>query len=344
MPVVPEWAARLENAVTVMGGAAARALVASGRVSYLPVRYSALPRLLAGPLRPAMAVIPARQDGDGLRFGLEVGYARIAMRAAERVIVEVDESLPRVPGAPLLERADIEVVEAESPAPEPPAGEPDAVDAAIGARIAALVPEGAAVQYGPGGIGDAAIRALTVSVRVHSGMVTDALADLARRHLLLGRATAAYLLGGRSLRELAEAGEVRLRGVEETHSQAALAGVERFIAINTALSVGLDGAVNVERAGGELVGGVGGHPDFCAAASASPGGLSIIGLRSSRGGRSSIVPIASPVTTPRTDVDVVVTEHGLADLRGLDDRRRAAALIAVADPLLRESLERAAAG
>src|SRR5436190_1352389 len=77
MPVVPGWAARLENAVTLMGGAAARALVASGRVSYLPVRYSSLPRLLAGPLRPAMAVIPARPDSDGLRFGLEVGYARI---------------------------------------------------------------------------------------------------------------------------------------------------------------------------------------------------------------------------------------------------------------------------
>jgi acyl-CoA hydrolase len=344
MPVVPQWTKRLEQALTVMGGRAARELVASGRLSYLPVRYSALPRLLTGLLRPAVAVIPARPDPGGLRFGLEVGYARIAAMAAERVVVEVDPGLPLVPGAPLLERRDVEVVEAESAAPELEADDASPVDAEIGSRIAELVPEGATVQYGPGGVGDAAIRALAVRVRVHSGMVTDALADLAHRGLLAGRATAAYMLGGSPLRDLAEAGEITLRGVEETHSAGALARLERFVAINAALSVGLDGAVNVERAGGQLVGGAGGHPDFCAAAAASPGGLSIVGLRSSRGGHSNIVPAAAPVTTPRSDVDLVVTEHGVADLRGLDDRRRAAALIAVADPSLREALERAAAG
>jgi acyl-CoA hydrolase len=263
--------------------------------------------------------------------------------AAERIVVEVDPGLPHVPGAPLLERRDVEVVEAESPAPELEAGPASPVDAVIGRRIAELVPEGATVQYGPGGIAEAAIRALAVRVRVHSGMVTDALADLARRGLLAAPATAAYLLGGSPLRSLAEAGEIRLRGVEETHGPAGLAKLARFVAVNTALSIGLDGAVNVERAGGRLVGGAGGHPDFCAAAAASPGGLSIIGLRSSRGGRSNIVPAAQPVTTPRSDVDLVVTEHGVADLRGLDDRRRAAALIAVADPAHREALERAAA-
>ena len=340
MPVVPDWSGRLERGVTVMGGPAARELVASGRVSYLPVRYSALPRLLTGLLRPAVAVISARPDPRGLRFGLEVGYAQIAAMAAERIVVEVDPGLPRVPGAPLLERRDVEVVEAESPPPELEAGAASPVDAEIGRRIAQLVPEGATVQYGPSVIGDAAIRALAVRVRVHSGMVTDALADLARRGLLAAPATAAYLLGGSPVRDLAEAGEITLRGVEETHSPAALARLERFVAINAALSVGLDGAVNVERAGGRLVGGVGGHPDFCAAAAASPGGLSIIGVRSSRGGRSNIVPTAAPVSTPRSDVDLVVTEHGVADLRGLDDRRRAEALIAVADPALRDPLER----
>jgi len=332
----------MEHGLTVMGGAAARALMASGHISYLPVRYSALPALFSGVLRPALAVVPARPDPRGLRFGLEVGYARVAMRAAERVIVEVDESLPHIPGAPLLDRTDVVTVEAESPAPEPAIVDPNAIEVAIGERIAGLIGAGTTVQYGPGGVGDAVIRALGVRVRVHSGMVTDAVADLAARGLLDGPAVAAYLLGGRRLRELAQAGGVTLRGVEETHSPAGLAGLERFFAINTALTVGLDGAVNVERAGGELIGGVGGHPDFCAAAAASPGGLSIIGLRSSRNGRSSIVPAAAPVTTARSDVDVIVTEHGVADLRGLDDRGRAAALIAIAEPALREPLERVA--
>jgi acetyl-CoA hydrolase len=102
--------------------------------------------------------------------------------------------------------------------------------------------------------------------------------------------------------------------------------------------VGLDGAVNVERVGGRVVAGPGGHPDFAAGASRSPGGLSIVALPSTAGGRSTIVAVPEVVSTPRTDVDVVVTEHGVADLRHLDDRERAARLIAVAAPEHRDEL------
>ena len=340
MPVPPPWTADLDGARALMGGAGARALVRAGRLRCLPIRYSALPRALAGHLRPAVAVVAARPDGRGFRFALEAGYGPLAARLAERVVVEVDPSLPAVADAPLVEGPGIEVVEATEPAPELPATPVDPIDEAIGAQMAAQVPSGATVQYGPGAIGDSAVRALAVPVHVHSGLITDAVAALAVRGLLRGAATTAYLLGSSPLRDLAEGGLVRLRGVEETHSPARLAGLERFVALNTALSVGLDGAVNVERVRGEQVGGVGGHPDFCAAAAASSGGLSIIGLRSSRNGRSNIVAAAAPVTTPRSDVDVVVTEHGVADLRGLDDRERAAALLAVADPAFKEQLER----
>jgi acyl-CoA hydrolase len=342
MPAMPEWASRLNEALALMAGASARELVRSARVAYLPIRYSALARALSETLRPAVAVIAGRPDPGGFRFGLEVGYAGLAARLAERVVVEVDPSLPMVRDAPLVNRTDVEVVEAAVPAPALRERAPDPVDAAIGERIAGLVPAGAMVQYGPGGIGDSAIRALPVPVRVHSGMISDAVVDLAQRGLLVGVATAAYLLGSRQLRDLAEAGLVALRGVEDTHDPARLAGFERFVAINSALTVGLDGAVNAERVRGELIGGVGGHPDFCAAAATSTGGLSIIGLRSAGGGRSNIVKSAHPVTTARSDVDLVVTEHGVADLRGLDDRRRAAALITIADPAFRESLEREA--
>ncbi|HUZ01454.1 MAG TPA: acetyl-CoA hydrolase/transferase C-terminal domain-containing protein [Thermomicrobiaceae bacterium] len=339
MPVPPAWTAGLDQALALMGGAGARGLVQAGRMRCLPIRYSALPRALAGSLRPSVAVVGARPDGRGFRFGLEAGYGSLAARFAERVVIEVDHSLPVVADAPLVEARDFEVVEATEPAPDFIAASVDPIDEAIGAQMAAHVPAGATVQYGPGAIGDSAIRALAVAVHVHSGLITDAVADLAERGLLLDPATTAYLFGGKPLRELAGAGLVRLRGVEDTHSAARLAGLERFVSLNTALSVGLDGAVNVERVRGEQVGGIGGHPDFCAAASASPGGLSIIGLRSSRAGRSNIVPEATPVTTPRSDVDLVVTEQGVADLRGLDDRGRAAALIAVADPAFREELE-----
>ncbi|HEX5587302.1 MAG TPA: acetyl-CoA hydrolase/transferase C-terminal domain-containing protein, partial [Acidimicrobiia bacterium] len=107
----------------------------------------------------------------------------------------------------------------------------------------------------------------------------------------------------------------------------------------TALQVGLDGSVNVERVGGRLITGIGGHPDFSAGASGSTGGLSLIALRSTtRGGTSTIVATPEVVSTPRCDIEVVVTEHGIADLRGADDDERARRLVAVAAPEHRSSL------
>jgi acyl-CoA hydrolase len=110
------------------------------------------------------------------------------------------------------------------------------------------------------------------------------------------------------------------------------------VAINTALQVGLDGSANVEAVGGRTVAGPGGHPDFAAGASRSPGGISIVALPSTSGGRSTIVARPDVVTTPGFDVDVVVTEHGAADLRGCDRRQRAERLVQVADPEHRERL------
>ena len=121
-----------------------------------------------------------------------------------------------------------------------------------------------------------------------------------------------------------------------------MAATPRFVAVNTALEVGLDGAVNVERVGPRLVAGIGGHADYCAAAAQSPGGLSIVVLASTHGDRSSIVPAPTVVSTPRCDVHVVVTEHGVADLRGKGEEARVEALLAVADPAHRGELEQAA--
>ena len=129
-----------------------------------------------------------------------------------------------------------------------------------------------------------------------------------------------------------------LAPVERTHDLGRLSAMAGLVAVNTALEVGLDGAVNVERVGGRTVSGPGGHPDFCLGASRAPGGMAIIALRSTAGERSAVVAQATVVSTPRTDVDVVVTEHGVADLRGLDADARATALIAVADPAHRAAL------
>jgi acyl-CoA hydrolase len=186
------------------------------------------------------------------------------------------------------------------------------------------------------------VSALTRPVAVWSGLVTDEVVGLEGRGLLAGPARAAYLWGSEALVALRQRGQLVLDPVERTHDLSALSGRDRLVAVNTALEVGLDGSVNVERIGGRTVAGSGGHPDFCAAASRSPGGLSVVALRSSFGARSGIVERCEVVSTPRVDVDVVVTEHGVADLRGLDDVGRAAALVAVADPAHRATLASAA--
>jgi acyl-CoA hydrolase len=170
-------------------------------------------------------------------------------------------------------------------------------------------------------------------------LVTDELCDLARRGLLIGAAEAAYVWGGPDLGAMIEDGSLVLRGVETIHDITAISRTARFVAINTALQVGLDGAANVESVRGRVVAGPGGHPDFSAGASRSPGGLSVVALPATAGGVSTIVDRPDVVSTPRTDVDVVVTEHGVADLRGLDDVERADRLIAIAAPEHRPVLE-----
>ena len=142
---------------------------------------------------------------------------------------------------------------------------------------------------------------------------------------------------------LAAEGKLRLLPLEETHDLTMLSGFERLVGCNTALQVGLDGSVNVERVGGRWVAGIGGHADFCAAAARSVGGLSIIALRSTtRSGASTIVPRVEVTSTPRCDVEVVVTEHGIADLRGVNDAQRARRLAEVAAPEHRAFLHAAA--
>jgi acyl-CoA hydrolase len=218
----------------------------------------------------------------------------------------------------------------------------DEIDLAIGATVTSLLPDDATLQFGPGGIGEGIARALDRPVRVWSGLCTEAMAALHDRGLLLAPVVAAYTQGGQAVRDLAEAGMLDLTPSSITHDISRLSSIERFVGCNTALQVGLDGSVNVERVGERVIAAIGGHSDFCAGASRSVGGLSIIAVRSTTArGDSTIVGRVDVVSTQRSDVDVVVTEHGVADLRGADDAERAARLIAIAAPDARGALRSA---
>jgi acyl-CoA hydrolase len=248
------------------------------------------------------------------------------------VVAEVDEDAEDL-GAPLIPGSITAVVSRAGGSPAPPPRAPDALDGAIGKRVASLIPEEATVQLGPGGIAEAIVASLHRPVRIWSGLLTDAMAKLAARDLLIGTVTASYVWGNEPIVALARAGRLNLVPVEQTHDLTAVSGIPRFVACNTALQVGLDGSVNVERVGDRVVAGIGGHADYCAAAARSDGGLSVIALRSTDPrGNSTIVARVDVVSTPRSDVDVVVTEHGVADLRRAGDEERAERMLAISAP------------
>lgn len=339
LPGERAWTAALAGADALMGGYGVRAAIRDGRATYRPVRLSAVPRFLASLPRPIVTVVRGRPVGDGFGFGASVGWAPAAAALADAVVVEVDPRGPDVPGPPISGRI-AAVVEGTATTVVPPWGPADATDRAIAAHVARVLPAAPTLQYGPGALLDAIVRHVDRPVGIFSGLATDAVADLARDGRLHGTAVAGYLWGSDALMELARDGRLRLAASTETHDVARLAGIPGFVALNTALQVGLDGSVNVERLGTDVVGGVGGHPDFARGASAGADGLSIVCCRSAHRGRSTIVPRPLVVTTARTDVDVVVTEHGVADLRGRSDEARARLLADIAHPDHREALHR----
>ena len=338
----PAWIATTEFTVaTILTGPGTRAAVASGRVRPVPARLSAVPGLLAGRLRPDVAVVGAHESGRGWRLAHSPGFSCAAVSNARKVIVERWQGRP-LPGYPELDADVLGVIDRSDPPDPLPAGEPRAEHVRIGEIVSSLIPEGATIQWGPGVVGASVVASLKAPVRVRSGLVTDELVSLHGAGNLIGPAVAAYLWGGDDLKTMVADGTLELRDVEVTHDLTAISSIEQFVAINTALQVGLDGSANVEVAGGRVVAGAGGHPDFSVGASRSPGGLSIVALPSTSGGRSNVVVSPEVVTTPRSDVDVIVTEHGVADLRGASVGERRELITGVAAPEFRDALREAA--
>jgi acyl-CoA hydrolase len=254
-------------------------------------------------------------------------------------VVELDDDGPGPAGPPIPGRIVATVAPVAGAVGEARSRPPEAVDLEIGRNVAAILPDEPTLQFGPGAVVEGIVRSLERPVRVWSGLFSEAMAELAERDLLLGRAVAGYTWGGDAIERLAHDGRLALQGVEVTHDVAAAARLSRFVSCNSAVQVGLDGSVNVERVGGRIIAGIGGHADFSAAASHCVDGFSVVALRSTdRRGNSTIVERVEVVSTPRCDVDFVVTEHGVAALSGLDDRGRAERIAAVAAPEHRATL------
>lgn len=324
-------------------------------IEIVPAHYSQLPRLFAERTLPGDVglVQVSPPDPDGLcSLGVGVDYAADAVPHSRTLIAEINHRMPRTTGTPgiPLERF-AATVETDRPLAEAPERAPDAVDQAIAARVADLVADGDTVQMGVGSLPTAIVDGLAGhrDLGFHSGMLTDAVVDLvdkgvltgARKEIDTGLVVTGQAIGRSDLYARLDGMPVEFRPASYTHDAAMLSRLRRLVAINSALQIDLDGQVGSEIVGGRYLGGIGGQADFSGAA-ARTGALSIIALRSTAGGRSSVVPrLDGPVTTARADVDVVVTEHGTAWLRGCPTTDHGARLAAVAAPEHRDDLVRA---
>lgn len=337
-----------------------RRLAAAGALDILPVHYSDLPALLAS--RVDVLLLQVAEHPDGGRFSLSCACDYIAplVRAARVVICEVNRQAPFTSAE--IAAADIDVLVATDRAlPEQARAVPTTAEQAIGAHVASLIRDGATLQFGLGAVPDCVAGLLKHhrDLGLHTGILSDGAMGLieagavtnALKPIHCGVTVAGTLLGSRALLDFAHLNRaIALEPVSVTHSHALIAQMPAFTAINSALEVDLSGQANTETVGGRYVGTIGGALDFLRGARASADGLPIIALPSTveaKGERRSRITarLSGPATIGRADAAIIVTEHGIADLRPLTLAERAEALIAIADPAFRDDLrERARSG
>ncbi|MET8427939.1 acetyl-CoA hydrolase/transferase C-terminal domain-containing protein [Nocardia sp. NPDC004860] len=328
-----------------------------GLLDIVPCHYSALPRLFAEGALPSdvglLQVSPPDADGN-CSLGIGVDYIADAIEHTPVLIAEINRRMPVTRGAPKIPLSRFAaVIETDRPLLEIPEREPDEVERRIADHVASLVRDGDTIQIGIGTLPAAVLSALEshADLGMHSGMISDAVLRLidtgvltgARKEIDAGTVVTGTAIGTSKLYDRVSSMPVDFRPASYTHDPVVLAGLRSFVSINSAIEVDLTGQVGAERRGNIYAGAVGGQTDFTRAASLT-GARSIIALRAARKGESNIKAELEygSVTTARTDVDFVVTEYGIAKLRGLDLAGRARQLIAVSAPEHRERLERAA--
>lgn len=342
------------------GLTAPRAFVKAGKLETLPKRYYDFPRLIAERLLPidVQFVTVSPPDTDGFcSLGVTVGLTNDIMAQARVVIAEINPRMPRIAGDTRvhIDRFTDAIWSDRPLVPGPtPVADPSPAVAQICTNIASLIGDEATVQIGIGSIGVMLPKMLMArhDIGIHSAILTDGLMELIEAGTARGRskridtgvAVAGELIGTERLYRFADRNpDVALRGTSYVLSPDTFASLDRLVSVNSALEVDLSGQVNAETLGGVNVGAIGGQVDFVRGASRSQNGVSVIALQAvARNGKSRIVARLPDgvVTTPRSEVGFIVTEFGIADLRGKTVSERANALAAIAHPDHRSSLLR----
>ena len=328
-------------------------------LNFVPVAFSDAPRLLSQHVQlDTFITTVSPMDKHGyFSFGTNNDYASTAARSARHTVVEVNKHMPRVFGDSMIHVSEIDaIIENHEPLFEAPAREASAEERQIGELIADLVPDGACLQMGIGALPNEVCGHLKdrTDLGIHTELLSPGMVDLIdcgavtnrRKNTFPGRTVFTFALGNKRMYDLLDDNpSINSHPVNIVNDPRHIAKNDGVISINATLQVDLFGACNSENLAGRQYSGSGGQLDFVRGARASKGGKSIIACTSTakHGAVSRIVPeLTGPVTTPRNDVDTVVTEFGVAQLIGLSGEERARAMIALAHPDHRADLEAAA--
>jgi acyl-CoA hydrolase/RimJ/RimL family protein N-acetyltransferase len=341
-----------------IGGDKVRQAVAEGRADYTPCFMSDIPSLFSDgvlPLDAALIMVsPADQHGYH-SLGVSVDVVSAAAKSAKKVIAQVNSAMPVTYGQAFIHRDQIDsFFYADQPLPEMPAPELDAITERIGQYVSLLIEDGATIQIGIGKICDAVLRYLGnhKDLGVHSELITDGVMDLIKKGVVNnrkktfhpGKTVTSFCIGSRALYDFVHANpHLGFYPSEYVNSPTNIARNDNMVAINSAIEVDLTGQIVSDSIGHLFYSGIGGQVDFSRGASMSSGGKPIIALPSTaqNGTISRIVPFISEgagVVTSRGHVHYVVTEFGVASLRGKSIRERSLELIRVAHPKFRQQL------
>ena len=331
--------------------------VRDARATFTPCFFSEVPRLFRERILPIDAVIlqVTEPDGEGYcSLGLSADFTLAATECAPLVLAQVNRLLPRTGGARIHLDHISAIVEEDSPIPEVFAPKIGELEMQIGRHVASLVEDGATLQIGIGAIPEAALLCLheKKDLGIHSEMFSDGVVTLAQAGVITNRRktlnpdkfVATFLMGTRRLYDWAQNNPaLEMLPVDYVNDPSVIGQHDKMISLNSALQVDLLGQVNAEMIGARQYSGVGGQVDFLRGASRSRGGRGIIALPSTaRQGTISRICTAldtgAAVTSSRQDVHFVVTEYGVAELRGKTLQQRAEALISIAHPAHRAGL------
>lgn len=341
-----------------IGGDKMRAAVSEGRADYTPCFLSEVSSLFETdilPLDAALIMVGPPDKFGYCSLGVSVDVVQAAVRKAKYVIAQINPLMPRTSGDSFVHVSQLSAsIERQQELPEMPDVEPDPVTERIGQYVSMLVEDGATLQLGIGKIPNAVLQYLQhhKNLGVHSELITDGVIDLIKKGVINnrkktfhpGKTVTSFCLGSKRLYDFVDGNpHVEFYPSSYVNSPVNISRNNKMVAINSAIEVDLTGQVVADSIGYQFYSGIGGQVDFIRGAAISPGGKPIIALPSTakNGKVSRIVPHitqGSGVVTSRGHVHYVVTEFGVASLKGRSIRERALELIRVAHPKFRAQL------